>query len=143
MTSETISGSHSRTDDARWRSILADLGFWSLAGAVVAALSGPLGDWWNVPRAVLLAGGLALFVGGAGLLVGLKRMHPPLRQLAWGFAMFNLVFAPTVWATAFYGWLPLSEPGNWALAVGGGISLVLGLWQLNAAQRHAQQVFSH
>lgn len=135
MTSTSISGSHSNIDDRRWRSIFADVAFWSLAGAIVATLSGPLGDWWNVPRVVLLAGGLAFLVGGVGLLLGLNRVHPTPRHLARVFGMFNLVFAPAMWATALSGWLPLSEAGNWALACAGGVAVVLGIWQLNTAHR--------
>jgi hypothetical protein len=135
MTSELVSGSHSQTDDGRWRSVFADLAFWSLAGAIVAALSGPLGDWWSVPHAALLVGGLVFVVGGAGLLFGLNRFRPTPRHLVWGFGVFNLIFAPIVWATALYGWLPLSEAGNWALVSAGGVALVLGSWQLNTLHR--------
>ncbi|MGH3532393.1 MAG: hypothetical protein ACRDT5_06785 [Mycobacterium sp.] len=135
MTSELVSDSHSQTDDGRRRSIFADLAFWSLAGAIVATLSGPLGDWWSVPHAALLAGGLAFLVGGVGLLFGLNRIRPTPRHLVWGFGVFNLIVAPIVWAAALNGWLPLSEPGNWALACAGGAALVLGGWQLNALRR--------
>ncbi|MGH3957672.1 hypothetical protein [Mycobacterium sp.] len=131
MTSELVSTSHSRADDRRRRSVLADLAFWSVAGAIVAALSGPLGDWWSVPHAALLAGGLVFVVGGAGLLFGLTRIRPTPRRLVWGFGVFNLIFAPIVWATALYGWLALSGAGNWALVCAGGVALVLGAWQLN------------
>ncbi|MGH3969295.1 MAG: hypothetical protein ACRDTV_14570 [Mycobacterium sp.] len=135
MTSELISSMHGQTDDRRWRPILADLAFWSFAGAIVATLSGRLANWWSAPRAALLAGGLAFLVGGVGLLFGLNRIRPTPRQLVWAFGLFNLIFAPIVWATALDGWLPLSEPGNWALAVAGGIALVLGGWQLNTLRR--------
>ncbi|ORW02009.1 hypothetical protein [Mycobacterium kyorinense] len=127
MTSELVSRRYSQ----RWRAILADLVFWSLAGAIVAAFSGPFGEWWHVPRSVLLAGGLTFLVGGLGLLFGLNRLRPTPRRLVWGFGMFNLIFAPIVWVTAMYGWLPLSAPGNWALASAGVIALVLGGWQLD------------
>ncbi|EUA29830.1 hypothetical protein I553_4083 [Mycobacterium xenopi 4042] len=40
MTGELVSQSHRRTDDPHWRSILADLAFWSVAGAIVATMSG-------------------------------------------------------------------------------------------------------
>ncbi|EUA50522.1 hypothetical protein I552_1458 [Mycobacterium xenopi 3993] len=50
MTGELVSQSHRRTDDPHWRSILADLAFWSVAGAIVATMSGPLADWWRAPR---------------------------------------------------------------------------------------------
>jgi hypothetical protein len=144
MTNKPISDSHNQTDDRRRRSIVADLAFWSIAGAVVAALSGPLGHWWNVPRVVLIAGGLAFLVGGVGLLLGLNRIRRPLPHLVQGMGMFNLAFAPIVWATALYGWLPLSEAGNWALVCAGGVSLGLGCWQLNALRGPlpAQQVVS-
>jgi hypothetical protein len=137
MTSELVSGSHSHpleSERGRWRSVFADLAFWTLAGAIVATLSGPFGDWWHVPHAALLAGGLAFLVGGVGLLFGLNRVRPTPRQLVRGFGVFNLIFAPVVWATALYGWLPLSESGNWALAFAGGIALVLGAWQLNTSR---------
>lgn len=138
MTSELVSGRHGQTDHGRRRSIVADLAFWSLAGAIVATLAGPLGDWWNVPHTALLAGGLVFLVGGVGLLVGLNRIRPVPRHLVWGFGVFNLIFAPTMWATALYGWLPLNEAGNWALVFAGGVAVVLGAWQLNMSRRRAQ-----
>lgn len=110
---------------------MADLTFWSLAGAAVAALAGPLADWWGAPRAVLLAGGLAFLVGGVGALFGLNLLRPVPRRMARGFGMFNLVFAPLVWATALYGWLGLSAAGTGALVVAGGVALALGVWQLS------------
>ncbi|OBI47567.1 hypothetical protein A5707_19025 [Mycobacterium kyorinense] len=134
MTREIISSSRNQTDDGRWRSIFADLAFWSLAGAIVAALSGPLGDWWSVPHPALLAGGLSFLVGGVGLLFWLNRMRPIPRRLVRGFGVFNLIFAPVVWVTAWYGWLPLSESGNWALVAAGVIAIVLGGWQLNTSR---------
>jgi hypothetical protein len=135
MTSESISRSSSQTDDdRRWRSIFADLGFWSVAGAIVATLSGPLGDWWRVPHTVLLAGGLAFLVGGVGLLFGLNRIRPRSRPLVWSFGLFNVVLAPIVWAAALFGWLPLSAAGKWALASAGDFMLVLGVWQLTTSQ---------
>lgn len=138
MTREIISGSHNRPllggDRGRWQSIAADLAFWSLAGAIVAALSGPLGDWWSVPHPALLAGALAFLVGGVGLLFGLNRMRPIPRRLVRGFGVFNLIFAPVVWVTALSGWLSVSESGNWALVAAGGIAVVLGSWQLNTSR---------
>jgi hypothetical protein len=135
MTSATISPSSRHADFARWRSIGADLAFWTVAGAVVAALSGRLGDWWNVPRAELLVGGLAFLVVGPALLFGLSRIRPTSHGLVLGFGVSNLLLAPAVWATAALGWLPLSAAGNWALAGAGDVALVLGAWQLTALRQ--------
>jgi hypothetical protein len=106
-----------------------------VVGGVVAALSGPLGEWWNVPRAELLVGGLAFLVGGVALLFGLNRIRPTSRGLVLGFGVSNLLLAPTLWAAAALGWLPLSGAGNWTLAGAGDVALVLGVWQLTALRR--------
>jgi hypothetical protein len=126
-----------RTDVGRWRSIRADLVFWTLAGAVVAALSGQLADWWNVPRSALLGGGLAFLVVGVVLLFGLNRIRPTTGGLVASFVVTNFLLAPIVWAAAFFGWLRLSAAGNWALADAGVVMLVLGIWQLTALRRRA------
>jgi hypothetical protein len=104
-------------------------------GAVVAAFSGPLGDWWNVPRAELLTGGLSFLVAGVALLLGLHRIRPTSRGLVLGFGVSNLLLVPTLWMMALRGWLPLSAAGNWALAGAGDVALVLGVWQLTALRR--------
>ena len=135
MTSEQISRGSSKADAAAWWSIFADLAFWSVAGAIGAALSERLGKWWGAPHGVLLAVGLALLVGGAGLLFALNRVRPTPRRLVRGFGVSNLVLAPLAWVAALSGWLGLSTAGDWALGWAGGIALMLGLWQLNAAQR--------
>jgi len=135
MTSTSISAKPRRTDVARWRSIRADLVFWTLAGAAVAALSGQLGDWWNVPRAVLVEGGLAFLVIGVVLLFGLNRIRPTTGGLVASFVVTNFLLAPIAWAAAFFGWLRLSAAGNWALADAGVVMLVLGIWQLTALRR--------
>jgi hypothetical protein len=135
MTSTSFSVPARRSDDTRWRSIRADLVFWTVAGAVVAALDRPLGDWWNVPRAVLLAGGLSFVVLGVILLLGLNRTRPTPRGLVASFVVTNFLLAPIVWAAAFFDWLPLSAAGNWALADAGVVMLVLGVWQLTALLR--------
>ena len=135
MTTATISRNSRHADAARWRSIGADLLFWTVAGAVVAALSGPLGHWWNVPRAELFVGGLSFLVVGPPLLFGLNRIRPVSHGLVLGFGVSNLLLAPTLWTVAGLGGLPLSGAGNWALAVAGDVALVLGVWQLTALRR--------
>lgn len=135
MTTATISTTPRRTDVARWRSIAADLGFWTAVGGVVAALSGPLGDWWNVPRLELVAGGVAFLVAGPALLFGLNRIRPTPRGVVLGFGVSNLLLAPTLWAAAALGELSLSPAGNWALSGAGDVALVLGVWQLSTLRR--------
>ena len=135
MTTEQISRGSRKAGDAAWWSIVADLAFWSVAGAIGAALSERLGKWWGYHTGVLLTVGLAFLVGGAGLLFRLNRVRPTSRRLVWGFGVFNLVLAPLAWAAALSGWLGLSTAGDWALGWAGGIALVLGIWQLNALRR--------
>ncbi len=135
MTSTPISARSRQPDQARRRSIRADLIFWTAAGAVVAALSGPLASWWHVPRAVLLDGGLSFVVLGAILLLGLNRIRPDRRGLVAAFVVTNLLLAPIAWAAAGFGWLGLSRAGNWALAGAGVVMLALGVWQLSALRR--------
>jgi hypothetical protein len=135
MRTTTISASTRQTDRTRWAPIRADLVFWSVVGAVVAALDRPLESWWNVPHAVLLEAGLAFLGGGVGLLFGLSRLRPTPRALVAGFAVTNLLLAPTLWALALSGWLALSAAGNWAVADAGAVALGLGVWQLAAARR--------
>jgi hypothetical protein len=130
----TTSMSTHPTDSARRRSLRADLVFWTSAGAVVAALSGPLARWWDVPRAVLLDGGLVFVVLGPILLLGINRMRPT-RGLVAGFVVTNFLLAPLACAAAWFGWLGLSRAGNWALADAGVVMLVLGAWQLAALRR--------
>ena len=134
MTSTSISATP-QTDHARWQSVRADLVFWTAAGAVVAAFSGPLADWWHAPHSELLVGGLSFLVGGVGLLLGLSRLRPTPRALVAGFGVSNLLLAPILWAAALFGWLPLSAAGNWALADAGAVALGLGVWQLTALRR--------
>jgi hypothetical protein len=50
----------------------------------------------------------------------------------------NLLLAPIMWAAALLSWLPLSAAGNWALADGGAVALVLGVWQLTALRRSSR-----
>lgn len=135
MTTASISTRTRPTDATRWRSIRADLVFWTVVGAAVAALSGPLGDWWKVPRAGLLIGGLAFLAAGPALLFGLNRIRPTPRGLVVGFGVSNLLLVPTLWVAALRGWLPLSAAGNWALAGAGDAALVLGVWQFTALRR--------
>lgn len=132
MTTTSISTTSRHVDLPRWRSIRADLVFWTAAGAVVAALSRPLADWWSAPRAVLLDGGLAFLVGGIGLLFALYRARPTPRRLVAGFVVTNLLLAPITLAAAAFDWLGLSRAGNWALADAAAVMLVLGVWQLTA-----------
>ena len=135
MTNASISRSPDRINDTRWRSVGTDLAFWAVVGAVVAALSGPLGEMWGVPRADLVAGGLSFLAGGALLLFGLNRIRPLSRGLVLGCGVSNLLLAPTMWVAAALGWLSLSTAGNWALAGAGDAALVLGIWQLAASRR--------
>lgn len=128
MTSTTISG---QTDSSRRRSLRADLVFWTAAGAVVAALSRPLGDSWHVPHAVLLDVGLAFAVFGPVLLLVVNRMRPT-RGLVAGFVVTNFLLAPLTAAAAWFDWLGLSAAGNWALADAAAVMLVLGIWQYTA-----------
>jgi hypothetical protein len=128
MTTTTMSRP---TDSSRKRSLFADLIFWTLAGAVVAALSGPLSGSWGVPRAVLLDVGLAFAVLGPILVLGINRMRPT-RGLIGGFVVTNFVLAPLAWLAAGFGWLPLSAAGNWALFDAGVVMFVLGVWQYTA-----------
>lgn len=104
-------------------------------GAVVAALSGPFGNWWNVSRSELLIGGLSFLVAGPALLFGLHQIRPTSRGVVLSFGVSNLLLAPTLWVAASLGWLPLSAAGNWALAGAGDAALVLGVWQLTTLRR--------
>lgn len=132
MTSTTISRD---TDSARRRSLQADLVFWTAAGAVVAALSGPLAHWWQASRTVLLDVGLAFAVLGPLLLLGLYRMRRVSRGLVASFVVTNFVLAPLSAAAACFDWLGLSAAGNWALADAAAVMLVLGAWQFAAVRR--------
>jgi hypothetical protein len=135
MTSQSISSSYRDAAAARRRSIVADLAFWSGVGAIVAALSEPVGKWWGVPQPVLLAGGVSFVVLGVGVLVGLSRIRLVPRGLVWGFGASNLLLAPLAWAAAGLRWLPLSAAGNLALFVAGFAAVALGIWQLMALRR--------
>lgn len=128
MTTTAISRS---TDTSRRRSLYADLIFWTAAGAVVAALSGPLSHSWAVPRAVLLDVGLVFAIFGPVLVLGVNRMRVT-RGLVAGFVATNFVLAPLSLAAAGLDWLGLSRAGNWALADAGLVMLVLGIWQYAA-----------
>lgn len=132
MTSTSIAP---HTDSPRRQSVYADLVFWTAAGAVVAALSRPLSDWWHLSRAVLLDVGLTFAILGPVLLVGLNRVRPIPRRMVAGFVATNVVLTPLAWAAAWFGWLGLSRAGNWALADAGAIMLTLGIWQLAALRR--------
>jgi hypothetical protein len=135
MTNATISRSPVRTDVTRWRSVAADLTFWTTVGAVVAIFSGQLANWWNLPRTALLVGGLGFLGAGPALLFALNRIRPTSGGLVLAFGVSNLLLAPTLFAAALLGWLPLSTAGNWALAGAGDAALVLGIWQLIALRR--------
>jgi hypothetical protein len=135
MTSEHISRSSNKAGDAARWSIVADLAFWSVAGAFGAALSQRLGKSWGIQHEVLLVVGLLFVVVGPGMLIALNRVRPTPLPLLSAFAVFNLVLAPLAWAAALSGWLGLSAAGDEALAWAGGIALVLGIWQLSALLR--------
>ena len=135
MTSTSISANPRHTDSARRRSLRADLVFWTAAGAVVAALSGPLAHWWQVSGTVLLVGGLSFVILGPVMLLGLNRIRRVSRGLVGGFVVTNFLLAPITAAAAWFGWLGLSAAGNWALADAAAAMLVLGVWQLTAWQR--------
>jgi hypothetical protein len=134
MTSTSISTESRPSDSARRRSVRADLVFWTAAGAVVAALSAPLARWWDVPRQVLLDGGLAFVILGPAMLLSLNRIRATGGLVA-AFVVTNFALAPLAWAAAWFGWLGLSRAGNWALADAGLVMLVLGAWQLTAFRR--------
>lgn len=134
MTSTSISAKAQPSDSARRRPLRADLVFWTAAGAVVAALSGPLARWWDVPRGVLLDAGLAFVILGPVLLLGLNRIRATRRLIA-GFVVTNFLLAPLALAAAGLGWLGLSRAGSWALADAGVVMLALGAWQLSALRR--------
>jgi hypothetical protein len=135
MTSQSISRSYRGAAPARRRPIVADLAFWSVVGATVAALSEPLGEWWGVAQPVLLAGGVTFVALGVSLLVGLSRIRLIPSGLVWGFGVSNLLLAPLAWMGAALRWLPLSSAGDVALVFAGFAALVLGIWQLNALRR--------
>ena len=135
MTGTSISANPRPTDSARRRSLRADLAFWTAAGAVVAALSGPLAYSWQVSRTALLVGGLSFAVFGPVLLLGLNRIRRVWRGLVTGFVVTNFLLAPITAAAAWFGWLGLSAAGNWALADAAAVMLVLGVWQLTALRR--------
>jgi hypothetical protein len=135
MTSQSISRSYPDAAAGQRRSIAADLAFWSVVGAIVAALSEPLGEWWGLPQRILLAGGVTFAVLGVSLLVGLSRIRVIPSGLVWGFGVSNLLLAPLAWFAAALHWLPLSAAGNLALMFAGFAALVLGIWQFNALRR--------
>ncbi|UMB67693.1 hypothetical protein [Mycobacterium paraterrae] len=125
MTTTAIS---STTDSSRRRPLRADLVFWTAAGALVAALSGPLSHSWAVPRAVLLDVGLVFAIVGPLMLLGLRRMRLSSGLVA-AFVVTNFALAPLALAAAGFDWLGLTRAGNWALADAGLVMLVLGIWQ--------------
>ena len=135
MTNASISRNPDRVIDTRRRSLRADLAFWTAAGAVAAALSGPLAHSWQVSRTALLVGGLSFAVFGPVLLLGLNRIRRVSRWLVTGFVVTNFLLAPITAAAAWFGWLGLSAAGNWALADAAAVMLVLGFWQLTALRR--------
>lgn len=132
MTTAAISR---QTDSSRRLSLRADLAFWTAAGAVVAALSGPLADWWHASREVLLVGGVAFAVLGPVLLLGLHRMRHVSRGLVTAFVVTNFLLAPIAAAAAWFSWLGLSAAGNWALTDAAAVMLLLGVWQFTALRR--------
>ena len=134
MTTTSISPRSLHADAARRRSLRADLAFWTAAGAVVAALSGPLAHSWQVSRTVLLVGGLSFAILGPILLLGLHRIRRVSRGLVTGFVVTNFLLAPITAAAAWFGWLGLSAAGNWALADAAVVMLALGVWQLTSVR---------
>jgi hypothetical protein len=132
MTSTSIAANPRHTDSARRRPLRADLAFWTAAGAIVAALSGPLSHSWQVSRTVLLVGGLSFAIFGPVLLFGLQRVRPVSRGLVASFVVTNGLLAPITAAAAWFGWLGLSAAGNWALADAAAVMLLLGVWQFTA-----------
>ena len=126
MTNASISHNPDRVIDTRRRSVRADLAFWTGAGAVVAALSGPLAHSWQLSRPVLLVGGLSFAALGPILLLGLSRIRRVSGGLVTGFVVTNFLLAPITAAAAWFGWLRLSAAGNWALADAAAVMLVLG-----------------
>jgi hypothetical protein len=135
MISQTVSTSTIPATNERWRPIVTDLGFWSVAGATVAVFSTPLGQWWKVPPTALLAGGTTFVVVGAALWLGLRRIRPTPRRLLLGFGATNVLLAPALWAVALSHSLPVSTAGNWALGTAGDAAALLGAWQLWTLRR--------
>ena len=135
MTSDALPQSFSHADDRLWRAIVADLAFWTIAGALAAAVSAPIGDLIDVRPLWFAMGAAGLAAVSVASLLGLNRMRPVSRQLVWGFAIGNLVLAPMVWLTALLGWLPLSSFANWGLAACADAMFLLGLYQLYALRR--------
>lgn len=129
----TASISH-RTDAARRWSVVADLAFWTAAGAVATVASTPLAHAWGVPRAVLLGTGITFVTLGPVLLLGLRRIRVT-RGLVAGFVATNAVLTPLAWAAAEYGWLRLTHAGNEALVGAGVVMLALGAWQTLSLRR--------
>ncbi len=135
MISQSISTNDGATTKQGWRPIVADLAFWTLAGAAVAVVCEPLGRWWRVPSTALFVGGAIFAVGGTGVLLGLRRIRPTPRRLLKAFGVANLLLAPALWVVALLGWLPVTGAANWALASAGDVALLLGAWQLTALRR--------
>lgn len=138
MTTDAYSPSLAHTDDQLWRAILADLGFWAVAGSLAALLALPVGNLIDIRPLWFALSAAGLAVASVGLLVVLGRQRPVSRGLVRGLAIGNVAVAPVLWLTAFLGWLPLSTAGNWGLALCADAMFLIGLYQLYALRRAGQ-----
>lgn len=114
-----------------WRPIAADLTFWGVTGAIVAAAAGPLGDLFGIAPKWLVIVGVVFVAAAIPALYLLNRSRAAQLPMLWSLAIFNAVLAPFAWIAALLGWFPLTTAGNWGLAAIGDVALVLAIYQFN------------